>query len=62
MNYEQRVKRFAFYEKNGFFNSGIKAGLKDSPFIEILTTDKDFSLEQCKQLVRVTPFKLFPKE
>ena len=58
-NYNQRVKRFAFYEKNGFFNTGVKAGFKNSPFIDILATDKDFSLELCKKMVKFTPLKIF---
>lgn len=57
-NYEQRVKRLAFYERNGFVNTGIKAGIK-SPFVDILSTDKDFSEEQCKKMLKNFPLRVF---
>ena len=37
-NYEQRIKRLAFYERNGFVDTKFKAGL-DSPYVDILYTD-----------------------
>ncbi len=57
-NYEQRIKRLAFYEKNGFVHTGIKAGGK-SPFIDILSTDKEFDAKKAKKLLRFMPMKIF---
>ncbi len=56
-NYEQRVKRLAFYTRNGFLDTGIKAGIT-SPFVDILSTDKNYSVEKCKKLLRFTPMKI----
>ena len=58
-NYQQRVKRLAFYERNGFINTGIKTGVK-VPFIDILSTDKNLTTQQCKKLVKYTPLKIYP--
>jgi len=58
-NYHQRVKRFAFYERNGFVNTGIKAGGK-SPFVDILSTDKNFTVEQCKKILKYIPLRIYP--
>ncbi len=57
-NYEQRVKRLSFYEKNGFIHTGIRAGGK-TPFIDILSTDKNFSVKDAKKLLRLMPMKIF---
>ncbi len=57
-NYEQRVKRLAFYEKNGFVQTGIKAGFK-KPFIDILSTDIHFNEEKAKRVIMPIPMKLF---
>ncbi len=57
-NYEQRIKRLAFYEKNGFFHTGLKAGFK-TPFIDILSTDKNFDTIKAKKLLRGMPMKIF---
>ncbi len=58
-NYEQRVKRLAFYVKNGFADTGIKAGF-DSPFVDILSTDKNFDLKKCKKMLKFMPLKIIP--
>lgn len=58
-NYHQRIKRLAFYERNGFVDTGIKAGGK-SPFIDILSTNKDFTLKQCKKILKFIPLKIYP--
>lgn len=58
-NYAQRVKRLAFYEKNGFTHLGISAGGKE-PFVDILSTDSEFSLAQCKKLMKLIPMRVFP--
>ncbi len=57
-NYEQRVKRLAFYERNGFFYTCIKAGFRD-PFVDILSTDKDYNLAKAKKLMKAIPMKIF---
>ncbi len=57
-NYKQRVKRLAFYEKNGFTHLGISAGGKE-PFVDILSTDSEFSLKQCKKLMKFIPMRVF---
>lgn len=58
-NYDQRVKRLAFYERNGFIQTGIKAGLK-APFIDILSTDKEFDVKKSKKMLKFMPMKIFP--
>ncbi len=58
-NYDQRVKRLAFYVRNGFVHTGIKAGFK-TPFVDILSTDKDFDAVKAKKLMKFIPMKLFP--
>ncbi len=57
-NYGQRLKRLAFYERNGFFQTGIRAGFK-TPFVDILSTDKKYSIEAAKQLIKPIPMKIF---
>ncbi len=57
-NYEQRVKRLAFYERNGFIHTGIKAGYK-TPIVDILSTDKDYDLAKAKKFMKSIPMKLF---
>lgn len=58
-NYQQRVKRLAFYERNGLVNTGIKTGV-ESPIIDILSTDKNITIKQCKKLVKYTPLRIYP--
>ncbi len=58
VNYEQRLKRVAFYEKNGFIQTGFKAGFK-SPFIDILSTNEDFNYKQAKKTLGIIPMKIF---
>ncbi len=57
-NYEQRVKRLSFYERNGFIHTGIKAGFK-KPFVDILSTDTDYTVEKAKKLMKFMPMKVF---
>ncbi len=57
-NYAQRVKRLAFYERNGFVQTGIKAGYK-TPFVDILSTDKNYDIAKAKKLMKSIPMKLF---
>ncbi len=58
INYEQRVKRLAFYEKNGFQHTGIKAGFK-TPFVDILSTDTNYDELKAKKLMKFIPMKIF---
>ncbi len=58
-NYEQRVKRLAFYERNDFVHTGIKAGFK-TPFVDILSTDNSFDMAKTKKLMKHIPMKIFP--
>ncbi len=57
-NYEQRLKRLAFYERNNFVNTGFKAGFK-KPSVDILSTDKDYNAIKAKKLMKSIPMKLF---
>ena len=57
-NYAQRKRRLAYYEKNGFVQTGWQVGVK-KPELDVLSNASDFSLEQGKALVKGTPFKLF---
>ncbi len=57
-NYPQRVKRLAFYERNNFVHTGIKAGFK-TPFVDILSTDKDYNKTKAKKLLKFIPMKIF---
>ncbi len=57
-NYGQRVKRLAFYERNSFIHTGIKAGFK-TPFVDILSTDKSFNTVKAKKLMKLIPMKIF---
>ncbi len=59
LNYEQRIKRLAFYERNGFVHTGIKAGFK-TPFVDILSTDKHLDVAKAKKLMKLLPMKIFP--
>ncbi len=59
-NYEQRVKRLAFYERNGFINTGFKAGFK-TPYVDILSSDKNYDEEKAKKLMKSIPMKIFPR-
>ncbi len=58
INYEQRVKRLAFYERNGFVHTGIKAGFK-TPFVDILSTDREYNTIKAKKLMKFMPMKIF---
>ncbi len=58
LNYDQRIKRLAFYERNGFVHTKIEAGFK-KPFVDILSTDKDFDVVKAKKLMRFFPMKIF---
>ncbi len=58
LNYEQRVKRLEFYERNGFVHTGIKAGFK-TPFVDILSTDKEYNTAKAKKLMKSIPMKIF---
>ncbi len=60
-NYQQRVKRLTFYKRNGFYHTGIKAGTK-TPFIDILSTNENFSVKEAKKLLRMMPMKIFTSE
>ncbi len=57
-NYDQRVKRLAFYERNGFVNTGLMAGFK-TPFVDILSTDKAYDITKAKKLMKSMPMKVF---
>ncbi len=58
-NYGQRVKRLAFYERNGFVHTGIKLGFK-TPFVDILSTDKAYDIAKAKKLMKFAlPQKLY---
>ncbi len=57
-NYEQRIRRLAFYERNGFIHTGIKAGGK-APFIDILSTDTEFNVQKAKKILKFMPMKIF---
>ncbi len=58
INYEQRVKRLDFYERNGFVHTGLKAGFK-SPFVDILSTDTNYTKLKAKKLMKLIPMKIF---
>ncbi len=60
-NYEQRVKRLAFYERNGFNHTGYKAGFR-TPFVDVLSTDKNYDTAKAKKLMKSIPMKIFPPE
>ncbi len=57
-NYEQRVKRLAFYQRNGFVQTSFKAGFKD-PFVDILSTNMNFGMEDAKKLMKFIPMTIF---
>ncbi len=59
-NYNQRIKRLAFYKRNGFTDTGIKAGFK-KPFVDILSTDLNYDEVKTKKLMKYIPMKIFPK-
>ncbi len=58
-NYAQRVKRLAFYERNGFVHTGIRAGFK-TPIVDILSTDKNYDTPKAKKLMKSIPMRIFP--
>ncbi len=57
-NFEQRIKRLSFYERNGFKHTGYSAGNKE-PFIDILSTNDNFDLKDAKKLLKIMPMKIF---
>ncbi len=57
-NYEQRIKRLAFYERNGFVQTGIKVGIKKT-FIDLLATDKNIDFKSTKKLLKLMNMKIF---
>ena len=57
-NYNQRVKRLAFYERNKIKLTGLKAGFKE-PILEILSTDENLKVSECKKLFRGIPMKIY---
>lgn len=57
-NYQQRVKRLSFYEKNGFHQVGVKIGGK-TPLYDVLSTNSQLSKQQCKKVLRFIPMKVF---
>ncbi len=57
-NYDQRIKRLAFYERNGFFNTNLSAGFK-TPFVDILSTDNTYNITKAKMLMKSIPMKIF---
>ncbi len=61
VNYEQRVKRLAFYERNGFVHTGMSAGFK-TPFVDILSTDKTYDETKAKKLVKIMMMKIFSQK
>ncbi len=56
-NYEQRVKRLAFYKRNGFHDTDIKAGVKTT-LVDVLANDPSYSVAQCKKMLRFMPLKV----
>ncbi len=60
INYEQRVKRLNFYERNGFIQTGLTAGNKE-PFIDILSTDKNFNSKNIEKYLKIMSMKIFDK-
>ena len=60
-NYEQRVKRLSFYERNNFINTNIKAGV-DRPFVDILSTDNNFTVDKCKKMLKFIPLKIYTSD
>ena len=50
-NYLQRKRRFAFYEKNGFYDTGYHVWEVGGKF-RVLSTRKDLPMEQVKQVFR----------
>ena len=57
-NYNQRVKRLAFYERNKIKRTGLKAGFKE-PILEILSTDENLKVSECKKIFRGIPMKIY---
>lgn len=57
-NYDQRLKRLAFYERNGYYQTGIKAGFS-KPFVDVLSTEKDFDVQRCRKMMRFIPMQVF---
>lgn len=58
-NYSQRLKRFSFYERNGFYCTG-KLLLYDKEQYLILSTKKDFCQQAYKQIFKKLSFGLKP--
>ncbi len=57
-NYTQRVKRLAFYKRNGFIQTGLSAGYK-KPFVDILSTDENYDIIKAKRLVKWMAMNIF---
>ena len=57
-NYEQRVKRIAFYARNGFLNTEKIIKFKKDDFL-VLSTKKDFDEVTYKEILRKLSFGLF---
>lgn len=57
-NYEQRVKRIAFYARNGFLNTEKIIKFKKDDFL-VLSTKKDFDEVTYKEILRKLSFGFF---
>lgn len=49
-NYEQRVRRMEFYNRNGFQNTGYRM-IDDTGAYMVLSTAKDFKIEEYKKVI-----------
>ena len=56
-NYNQRIKRLSFYEKNGFINNNIKA-IYDNIEYNIISTDKDLDVKKAQKVLAFTGAKI----
>jgi GNAT superfamily N-acetyltransferase len=59
-NYEQRIRRLAFYEKNGFHDAGCRMvdDESDGSYYTVLTTSRNFSIEKCRRAMGKLTFGL----
>lgn len=57
-NREQRIRRIAFYRKNGFYETGCRIADKKSEY-EILSTSQEFLKESYRDLLRIFSFGLY---
>ncbi len=60
-NYPQRVKRLAFYERNGFHTTGISVG-RGVPTGDFISTNPQFSVEDAKKIIKWGGLTIFPRE